>query len=259
MNPAGGLVWSTYLGGGSSDAAYGIAADALGNGIAGLTQSGDLPLLNPAQNFNGGAYGRFVSKLSSGWAAGVFVNGSWYIDRNRNGGFDNTSEVGDQISLSDNPATPRHGTDWTGSGTVKIGVFRSGQWLLDCNGNGVWDGVPGGDCLYNFGPPPVTSPSWATGMEMEKPGSAPFAAVIGCSISTATDSGMARRRRFGFYFGSGSYTPWWETGRAPEHPRPVSSSTAPGISIPMAMACGVPRKLLSVRPVTFPSRATLSG
>jgi hypothetical protein len=32
--------------------------------------------------------------------------------------------------------------DWDGSGTDKIGVFRpsTGDWLLDLNGNGVWDG-----------------------------------------------------------------------------------------------------------------------
>ena len=151
LTPAGGLVWSTYLGGSGSDAAYAIAADALGNAyVAGLTQSNDLPLLNPVQNFNGGAYGGFVSKVSSGWVAGVFLNGSWYIDRNRNGGFDGTV-AGDQIfSFGQSGDIPVAG-DWTGSGTVKIGVFRNGQWLLDCNGNGVWDGAAGGDCLYNFG------------------------------------------------------------------------------------------------------------
>jgi hypothetical protein len=30
--------------------------------------------------------------------------------------------------------------DWNGSGTDKAGVFRNGWWLLDYNGNGVWDG-----------------------------------------------------------------------------------------------------------------------
>ena len=29
--------------------------------------------------------------------------------------------------------------DWTGDGTDKIGVFRNGTWMLDTNGNGVWD------------------------------------------------------------------------------------------------------------------------
>ncbi len=34
--------------------------------------------------------------------------------------------------------------DWNGSGTAKIGLLRPGQfglqWVLDYNGNGVWDG-----------------------------------------------------------------------------------------------------------------------
>ena len=29
--------------------------------------------------------------------------------------------------------------DWDGSGTTKIGVYRSGSFLLDYNGNGRWD------------------------------------------------------------------------------------------------------------------------
>jgi len=152
LNSAGtGVLWSTYLGGTGSDAANALAIDALGNAyVAGLTQSSDLPLSNPVQSFNSGSYGGFISKISSGWVAGVFLNGSWYVDRNRNGGFDGTVP-GDQIlafgQAGDIPITG----DWNGSGTVKIGVFRSGQWLLDCNGNGIWDGPAGGDCLYSFG------------------------------------------------------------------------------------------------------------
>ena len=30
--------------------------------------------------------------------------------------------------------------DWMGTATPNIGVFRNGQWFLDLNGNGVWDG-----------------------------------------------------------------------------------------------------------------------
>ena len=152
LNPAGsGLVFSTYLGGTASDAANAVAVDSLGNAyVAGLTQSNDFPLKNPFQPLNGGSYGGFVSKISPGWVAGVFANGAWYIDRNRNGGFDGTA-AGDQIfTFGQQGDTPVAG-DWTGSGTVRIGVFRNGQWLLDCNGNGVWDGTAGGDCLYTFG------------------------------------------------------------------------------------------------------------
>ena len=84
-------MWSTYLGRSARDAAYAVAVDSLSNAyVAGLTQSGDFPLRNPFQNFNGGSYGGFVSKVPSGWVAAVFSSGSWYVDRNRSGGFDGT-------------------------------------------------------------------------------------------------------------------------------------------------------------------------
>ncbi len=40
--------------------------------------------------------------------------------------------------------------DWNGTGFAKIGVFRAGQWYLDANGNGIWDGCTIELCL-NFG------------------------------------------------------------------------------------------------------------
>ncbi|HLN00183.1 MAG TPA: SBBP repeat-containing protein [Bryobacteraceae bacterium] len=152
LNPTGAAILSsTYLGGSGSDSANAVAIDSLGNAfIAGLTQSGDFPLSNPLQTVNGDSYSGFVSKISPGWMAGVFLNGSWYIDRNRNGGYDGPAAGDETFSFGQAGDVPVAG-DWTGSGTIKIGVFRGGQWLLDCNGNGVWDGVAGGDCLYTFG------------------------------------------------------------------------------------------------------------
>ena len=41
--------------------------------------------------------------------------------------------------------------DWNGDGTVKIGVFRSGVFYLDYNGNGTWDGAST-DRQYAFAP-----------------------------------------------------------------------------------------------------------
>jgi hypothetical protein len=40
--------------------------------------------------------------------------------------------------------------DWDGSGRSKIGIYRSGAWLLDVNGDGAWEGPPT-DYYYNFG------------------------------------------------------------------------------------------------------------
>ena len=30
---------------------------------------------------------------------------------------------------------------WDGSGIGKVGIFRSGYWFVDWNGNGAWDAV----------------------------------------------------------------------------------------------------------------------
>jgi hypothetical protein len=45
--------------------------------------------------------------------------------------------------------------DWTGIGTVRIGVFRpsQGAWFLDLNDNGTWDGAANGDGVFFFGLP----------------------------------------------------------------------------------------------------------
>lgn len=152
INPAGtAILSSTYLGGSGSDSANAIALDPVGNiYVAGMTQSLDFPVKTPFQNFNGGSYGGFISKISPGWLAGVFLNGSWYLDGNRNGSYDGTVAGDQMLNFGQAGDIPVVG-DWSGSGTVKVGVFRSGQWLLDYNGNGVWDGVAGGDRLYNFG------------------------------------------------------------------------------------------------------------
>jgi hypothetical protein len=41
--------------------------------------------------------------------------------------------------------------DWNRTGTSKIGVFRNGQWFLDLNGNGAWDGCGTDACIASFG------------------------------------------------------------------------------------------------------------
>jgi len=58
------LIYSTYLGGGSADAAYGIAVDVSGNAyVTGRTGSSNFPTLNPYQTQGSGNV--FVTKLSS--------------------------------------------------------------------------------------------------------------------------------------------------------------------------------------------------
>ena len=85
------LIYSTYLGGGSNDEAYGIAVDGGGNAyVTGHTESSNFPVQNPYQAMSHG-FDVFVTKLSStgnsliystylGWGRGyaIAVDGSGY-------------------------------------------------------------------------------------------------------------------------------------------------------------------------------------
>jgi hypothetical protein len=65
FDPAGSVVYSTYLGGSLGDLASGIAVDSSGNAyVAGVTISLDFPVAGPAQMSLGGASNAFVAKLS---------------------------------------------------------------------------------------------------------------------------------------------------------------------------------------------------
>jgi len=74
LNPAGnGLIYSTYLGGSSYDAANSIALDTNGNAIlTGYTESTNFPLAHAAQKTNGGETDVFVTKLNTNGSALVY-------------------------------------------------------------------------------------------------------------------------------------------------------------------------------------------
>jgi len=85
---------------------------------------------------------------------GVFRpgTGQWLLDLNGNRKKDRCSrdDCISSFGLSDD--LPVVG-DWNGTGKDKIGVFRpsTGEWLLDVNGNGVWDGCEVDACMGPFG------------------------------------------------------------------------------------------------------------
>ncbi len=74
FTPDGAFIYSTYLGGGSSDTGFGIAADASGNAyVTGITSSINFPTQNPIQANNAGFDGDvFVSKFNSTGSALVY-------------------------------------------------------------------------------------------------------------------------------------------------------------------------------------------
>ncbi|MDA8100768.1 MAG: hypothetical protein M0042_14220 [Nitrospiraceae bacterium] len=81
---------------------------------------------------------------------GVYQSGSWYLDANGSGAWDDLpTDVWYGFGIGLDNALPVTG-DWNGVGTSRIGVFDSGIWYLDLNGNGAWDGELA-DGQYAFG------------------------------------------------------------------------------------------------------------
>jgi hypothetical protein len=71
LNPTGsGLVWSTFLGGASTDYAYALGIDAANNVyVTGYTYSFDFPMVGAFDSTFGGVFDAFVTKIASSGAA----------------------------------------------------------------------------------------------------------------------------------------------------------------------------------------------
>jgi hypothetical protein len=96
-----------------------------------LGQTGDIPVVG---DWNGSGFDKI----------GVFRNGLWVLDYNGNGQWDGPGaptnpSVDVAATLGQAGDVPVVG-DWNGSRWSKIGVFRSGLWVIDYNGNFQWDG-----------------------------------------------------------------------------------------------------------------------
>jgi hypothetical protein len=152
------LINSTYLGGSGNDSASGIALSRNGDAmIAGVTGSYDFPIVVPLsstkalQSANLGLTNAFVAKLASPYfpatyaqtSSGSVVN----LDYAHDGLFDGETFTGKSTHWG-NPGDIVILGDWNQTGTVKVGVFRNGLWILDSNGNGVLDGA---DRQFTFG------------------------------------------------------------------------------------------------------------
>ncbi len=142
------LEYSTFLGGGGNDSAAALAVDSMSSVVvAGTTSSPDFPAMGAMEAWPGGQILGFVTKIAPNFklalaAAPVFLFDIWH-DTGYNGSLVNLN-VGSFGQPGDIPIVG----DWTGSGKKSIGVFRSGVWLLDTNGDGMFDA---GDQTVVFG------------------------------------------------------------------------------------------------------------
>src|SRR5205823_3600840 len=72
-NVGSARVYSTYLGGSTSDEAHGIAVDGSGNAyVTGGTISTDFPTTNPLQASSGGGFDAFLTKINTAGSARIY-------------------------------------------------------------------------------------------------------------------------------------------------------------------------------------------
>jgi hypothetical protein len=77
----------------------------------------------------------------------------WHLDENGNGSFKNCgNDKCASLSVYRDGDLPLVG-DWKGDGITQVGLYRpsTGQWFLDRNGNGSWDGCSRDLCISSFG------------------------------------------------------------------------------------------------------------
>jgi len=89
---------------------------------------------------------------------GVFRGlGNWYLDVNNNGTWDGTP-TDRTFSWGKQPGDIPIAGDWNGDNITETGIFRpGGNWYLDMNNNGTWDGTPT-DTIFSWGKQPGDIP-----------------------------------------------------------------------------------------------------
>jgi hypothetical protein len=140
--------FATYLGGSGSDSANAIAVDSMTSiVVAGSTGSGNFPVAGSVGQWPGNVLSSFITKLVPNFTLDVIASPVFYFDVWHDTGYNGPNITLNTSSFGLAGDLPVSG-DWTGSGIKRIGVYRNGTWLLDINGNGVFDA---GDKTVQFG------------------------------------------------------------------------------------------------------------
>ena len=149
MNAAlAGMTFSTYVGGSGSDSGNAIAVDAMTSiVIAGQTGSFDFPVSGSIGAIATENLSSFVTKLAPDWTLAVANAPAITVDTWHTAGFNGSTPTSAALSYGQAGDIPIAG-DWTGSGVKRVGIFRSGLWILDTNGDGI---LNAGDKVVSFG------------------------------------------------------------------------------------------------------------
>jgi hypothetical protein len=136
------LLFGTYFGGSQNDGVNAMAVDGETSILlVGQTSSPNLPVVGSLGGTLTEQTAAFIAKLAAPFTLGTFSSANYSID---------------QWHVNSHLATGSFGSagdiavagDWDGTGKKRIGVFHNGSWLLDINGDGVFDG---GDKTVSFG------------------------------------------------------------------------------------------------------------
>jgi photosystem II stability/assembly factor-like uncharacterized protein len=135
LNPSGALLYSTYLGGISSDTANGIAVDSTGNAyVTGFAASGDFPTTAGAFQTKASSGGdAFITKLNP---AGNALSYSTYLGGSTSPGFSTAANVGRGIAVDQEGSAYVAGYTFSESFPLKKpaqGQFNKGfEFGFDC-------------------------------------------------------------------------------------------------------------------------------
>ncbi|MBI5234406.1 MAG: SBBP repeat-containing protein, partial [Deltaproteobacteria bacterium] len=152
INPAGSaLVYSTYLGGGSWDYAYGIALDdALNAYVTGYTYSGNFPTIGAYQDYNAGGTDVFVAKLNPTGSALVY---STYL-----GGTEYDYGYGIAVNSFNMPYVTgaTNSTDFPYTAGTWVQIDNAGGYdafvaIFDFDGSGLWYSTYMGGSTDDYG------------------------------------------------------------------------------------------------------------